>query len=332
MFNEIAIHIEEQLAKGSNFAIAQVIDRIAPSSGKVGDKALILDNGKLIGWIGGGCVRGIVVKEALEVIKTKKYRRIRISPEGGTRETANYKEYVMSCQSKGTVEVMIEPVLPQPELIIVGKSNIARKLALLATTADFRVTVMANDIDPQMFPSAQKIAEKVDFKQVNNHVNAYIVVTTQGDNDTESVIKALESRARYVGFVASAAKAKDIRTYLKTTTLSEKRIMDLHSPVGIDINAKLAGEVAVSILAEIIEDFRNNKSEDSACCGSTTTESNNSNEFTEEYFINPVCKVPVSKKNPKHILEYLDEKVYFCCDGCKVSFENDPEKYMQPQE
>lgn len=332
MFNEIAIHIEEQLAKGSNFAIAQVIDRIAPSSGKVGDKALILDNGKLIGWIGGGCVRGIVVKEALEVIKTKKYRRIRISPEGGTRETANYKEYVMSCQSKGTVEVMIEPVLPQPELIIVGKSNIARKLALLATTADFRVTVMANDIDPEMFPSAQKTAEKVDFKQVNNHVNAYIVVTTQGDNDTESVIKALESSARYVGFVASAAKAQDIRAYLKTTSITEDRIKDLHSPVGLDINAKLAGEVAVSILAEIIEDFRNNKSAQSTCCGSKTAESNNASEFADEYYINPVCKVPVSKKNPKHILEYHDEKVYFCCDGCKVSFENDPEKYMQPQE
>ena len=97
MFNELAIKIEEHLAKGSNFAIAQVIDRIAPSSGKVGDKAIILESGELIGWIGGGCVRGIVIKEAIDVIKSKRYRRVRISPEGGTRETENYKEYVMSC-------------------------------------------------------------------------------------------------------------------------------------------------------------------------------------------------------------------------------------------
>ena len=128
MFNELALQIEKHLAKGSNFAIAQVVDRIAPSSGKVGDKALILETGELIGWIGGGCVRGIVIKEALDVIKSKRYRRVRISPEGGTRSTATFKEYVMSCQSKGTLEIMIEPVIPQPELIIVGKSNIARKL------------------------------------------------------------------------------------------------------------------------------------------------------------------------------------------------------------
>src|SRR5210317_662556 len=98
MFNDLMLRMEEQLAKGSNFAVAQVIDRIAPTSGKVGDKALILDTGELIGWIGGGCVRGIVIKEALEVIKTKRFRRIRISPEGGMRETPNFKEYVMSCQ------------------------------------------------------------------------------------------------------------------------------------------------------------------------------------------------------------------------------------------
>ena len=96
MFNELVLNIEKHLARGENFAIAQVVDRIAPSSGKVGDKAIILESGEMIGWVGGGCVRGIVIKEALEVIRTKKYRRIRISPEGGSRETANYKEYVMA--------------------------------------------------------------------------------------------------------------------------------------------------------------------------------------------------------------------------------------------
>jgi len=74
MFNELALKIEELLGQGSDFAIAQVVDRIAPSSGKVGDKALILETGELIGWIGGGCGRGIVIKEALSVIKNKRHR------------------------------------------------------------------------------------------------------------------------------------------------------------------------------------------------------------------------------------------------------------------
>ena len=332
MFNELALQIEKQLAKGADFAIAQVVERIAPSSGKVGDKALILETGELIGWIGGGCVRGIVIKEALEVIKTKRYRRVRISPEGGTTETPTFKEYVMSCQSKGTIEIMIEPVIPQPELIIVGKSNIARKLVQLASAADFRVSVMASDADVQMFPSAQSLSDVVDFSTFKRFSNTYIIVTTQGEDDELSVKKALETPARYVGFVASAKKSEDIRTYLREAGIPEERIAQLRSPVGLDINAKLASEVAVSILAEVIADFRKANAGYGARCETeevTASEEPVNDQFTEEYYINPVCGVPVSKKNPKHVIEYNNEKVYFCCDGCKVSFEKDPAQYME---
>jgi len=334
MFNEIALKIEEHLAKGSNFAIAQVIDRIAPSSGKVGDKAIILDTGELIGWIGGGCVRGIVIKEAIAVIKSKRYRRIRISPEGGNRETPNFKEYSMTCQSKGTLEVLIEPVIPQPELIIVGKSNIARKLALLATAADFRVSVLANAIDPQMFPSVYYLGDEVVFESFKNLTNTCIIVTTQGEDDELSVKKALQTTAKYVGFVASAKKAEDIKVYLAREGITENRIATLRSPVGMNINAKLAGEVAISILAEIINYFRKGRVENS---NNSLNESIEAKEeptaadlkFAEEFYINPVCKVPVSKKSPKHIVEYAGEKVYFCCDGCKVSFDKNPAQYME---
>lgn len=337
MFNELALKIEEHLAKGSNFAIAQVVDRKAPSSGKVGDKAIILDTGELIGWVGGGCVRGIVIKEAIDVIKSKRHRRVRISPEGGTRETANYKEYVMSCQSKGTLEVLIEPIIPQPELLIIGKSNIARKLALLSAAADFRVSVLANDVDAQMFPTVHQVFDEVDFTVFKSLANAYIIVTTQGDDDDLSVKKALQTEAKYVGFVASAKKAEDIKDYLDKEGISKERIAQLKSPVGLDINAKLASEVAISILAEVIDHFRNGNimesmpihNQEQPSKVETLASTSAEDKFAEEYYINPVCQVPVSKKNPKHILEYKGEKVYFCCDGCKVSFEKNPEQYWK---
>ncbi len=334
MFNEIALKIEEHIAKGSNFAIAQVIDRIAPSSGKVGDKALILETGELIGWIGGGCVRGIIIKEALDVIRSKRYRRVRISPEGGSRETATNKEYVMACQSKGTLEVMIEPVIPQPELIIVGKSNIARKLSLMAAAADFKVSVMGSDADVQMFPTAYQVKDVVDFRPFKSVSNTYVIVTTQGEDDELSVRKAMQTAVKFIGFVASAKKAKDIRAYLLDQGISEKRVKQLRSPVGLDINAKLASEVAISILAEIIDHFRNGKAAENMPLRDTVNAkeieaSPASDKFAEDYYINPVCNVPVSKKNPKHIVEYHGENVYFCCDGCKLSFENEPSKYIQ---
>jgi len=141
----------------------------------------------------------------------------------------------------------------------------------------------------------------------------------------------LETTIPYVGFVASAKKSEDIKTYLQNSGISEERIAELKSPVGLNINAKLASEVSISILAEIIEHFRNKKTGTAGCCEESkaiTEETATANTFAKDYYINPVCNVPVSKANPKHIVSYKGENVYFCCDGCKVSFEAAPEKYI----
>ena len=336
MFSELAIKLQEYLEQGVNLAVAQVIDRSAPSSSKVTDKAIILESGELVGWIGGGCVRGIVIKEALDVIRTKRYRKVRISPEGGLSSGTHIKNYIMSCQSGGTVEVIIEPVFPLPELIVVGKSNIARKLAAIAATADFKVTAMSKDADKHMFPLASVVKDNVSFSDIKNFSNTYVVIATQGEDDEENVEKALATAAKYVGYVSSSKKSDLLKQYLTSKDVPNERIEILKSPVGIDINAKLAGEVAISILAEIVEDFRNEKPVSSDCCGSKTSEEeeqvqdqNVNEKFSEEYYINPVCGVPVSKKSPKHIVDYQGEKVYFCCDGCKVSFEKNPSQYIK---
>jgi len=336
MFSELAIKLQEYLEQGVNLAVAQVIDREAPSSSKVTDKAIILETGELVGWIGGGCVRGIVIKEALDVIRTKKYRKVRISPEGGLSSGTHIKNYIMSCQSGGTVEVIIEPVIPLPEIIVIGKSNIARKLAMIAATADFKVTAMAKDADKHIFPLASVVKDDVSFAEIKNFNNTYIVVATQGEDDEENVEKALATKAKYVGYVSSSKKSDLLKQYLSSKGVRKERIEDLKSPVGFDINAKLAGEVAISILAEIVEDFRNEKVVSSDCCGSKSTATKEvvqdtevNEKFSEEYYINPVCGVPVSKKSPKHIVDYQGEKVYFCCDGCKVSFDKNPSQYIK---
>jgi xanthine dehydrogenase accessory factor len=330
MFSELVSKINEFHSRGINFAIAQVIDREAPCSGKVGDKALILETGELIGWIGGGCVRGIVIKEALEVIKTKHHSRVRISPEGGNSISGNLKNYIMSCQSEGTVEVLIEPILTQPELIVAGKSEIARKLSHLAASAGFKVTAMANDADAIIFPSASVVKDKVDFSGIASFKNCYVVIATQGEDDEGAVLKAMQTASENVGFVASRKKADHIRAYLTANGISKERVLSLQSPVGLDINAKLASEVAISILAGVIGDFRGRQLDDGQDKSSIPSDSEEAqDQFSEDYYINPVCDVPVSKKNPKHIIEYKGEKVYFCCDGCKVSFEKDPALYME---
>ena len=141
----------------------------------------------------------------------------------------------------------------------------------------------------------------------------------------------MQTTAQFIGFVSSRKKTKDIKDYLKNNGVNQNRIAQLRSPIGLDINAKLASEVSISILAEVIQHFRSGKpiqSEDYSVSKKDSESNTISSTFQDEFFINPVCNVPVSKTNPKHIIEYEGEKVFFCCDGCKNTFEKNPTQYI----
>ena len=320
MYNDLIDQISKYMGQGEEFAVAHVIWREAPSSGKPGDKAIILKDGTIIGWIGGGCVKGIAVKEAREAIRENRSRLVRIDPDEGNSEDSSHKTYRMTCHSGGTMELFIEPITPNPQLIIVGKSNIARALSKLAIATNLRVHVLSNDVNKGMFPGVNNIHDRVDFSKINIDKNTFIVVSTQGEDDEESIRKALETNCNYVGFISSLRKSVKIKEYLEQTELSANRINELKIPVGMDINAKLPEEIAISILAEIVQLFRDpNRKEDQ--------ESDTA--INDDTYINPVCRVAVSKKDAKHVLEYGAHTVYFCCDGCKVSFDTEPEKYIE---
>ena len=320
MYNELIDQISKYMGQGEEFAVAQVIWREAPSSGKPGDKAIILKDGSLIGWIGGGCVKGIAVKEAQEAIRENRSRLVRIDPDADNSEDGSHKTYRMTCHSGGTMELFIEPITPNPQLIIVGKSNIARALSKLAIATNLRVNVLSKDVHKGMFPGVNNIHDRVDFSKVNIDKNTFIVVASQGEDDEESIRKALETSCNYVGFISSLRKLVKIKEYLVQTELSANRINELKTPVGMDINAKLPEEIAISILAEIVQLFRDPNRKEVQEPDTV---------INDDTYINPVCSILVSKKDAKHVLEYGGHTVYFCCDGCKVSFDTEPEKYIE---
>ena len=320
MYNDLIYQISKYMEQGEEFAVAQVIWREAPSSGKPGDKAIILKDGTMIGWIGGGCVKGIAIKEAHEAIRENKSRLVRINPDEVNSEDSNHKTYRMTCHSGGTMELFVEPITPNPQLIIVGKSNIARALSKLAIAANLRVNVLSNDVHKGLFPGVDNIHDRVDFSKIKIDKNTFIIVATQGEDDEESIRKALETSCNYVGFISSLRKSVKIKEYLEQTELSANRINELKTPVGMDINAKLPEEIAISILAEIVELFRD---------PNRKVDKESDTVINDDTYINPVCGVSVSKNDAKHVLEYGAHTVYFCCDGCKVSFDTEPKKYIE---
>jgi xanthine dehydrogenase accessory factor len=341
VFSQISEQLQAYALNGETVALAQVVYRKQPSSGKPGDKAIITSDGQIHGWIGGGCVRGIAASEGMKAIEEGKYRLVKIAPEYDTDYSDDHvKIYKMTCHSGGSMEIFIEPVMPNPHLIIAGKSNISKELARMAKAAHLRVSVLARNVEQTMFPDVDFLTEEVDFQKLQMGNNSYIIVATQGDSDEEAVLEAMKTEAGYVGFVASARKSKTIKDYLQNAGIDDERIQQLRTPVGLDINAKVPTEVAVSILADIIKDFRS--AEPVKAKGVTESPKERGPELAplpeikstkkekkeEGFFINPVCNLPISKADAKYVIAHGDHTLYFCCDGCKVSFENEPEKYL----
>src|SRR5258706_15705875 len=143
MSDEFIDHYKKLYEEQIPFATAIVVNRIEPSSGKPGDKAIVQQDGTMKGWIGGGCIRGVVLKEALLAIQQGKPRLVNISPDSNAANTQGVVAYTMTCQSGGSVSVYIEPVLPRPHILILGKSHIAMALSKLSKATGYPVTVLS---------------------------------------------------------------------------------------------------------------------------------------------------------------------------------------------
>jgi len=263
------------------YAIALVVRRRIPSSGKPGDKAIITSDGQVHGWIGGGCTKGIVIKEALLALQEEKPRLISISPD------------------------------EHPDFFI------AMALAKIARTMDYYVTAVMHQPDDSNFPTVNRLENMHNFGKSDMHKNSYAVVCTQGEGDTEALEKAISLKTPYLSFVSSRKKASKIFHELLEKGIPHSSFKHLQTPAGLDIGAKLPEEVAISILAQIIQTFRN---------AEKSTEDISIN--NEAYYMNPVCNLPIHKSSAKYVIEHNEKSVYFCCDGCKNKFELEPETYL----
>lgn len=319
MLDEILSQYNHLRQKNELFATATVVWREAPSSGKAGDRAIIDSKGEVTGWVGGGCTKGIVLKEASAAMQEGRPRLVRVSPDPKVAPQTGIKEYRMTCQSGGSVDIFIEPVMPKTHLVIMGKSAIAQALAAVAKLLDYRITVMAMAVPEGAFTGIDDLKMAFNFAKVSVNKHTFVVVATQGEQDEMALKAALKAPLPYLAFVASRKKRDAVFDYLRSAGVSEGELSTIRTPAGIDIKAKTPNEVAISILAEIIQVVRSQPTQPEA-----PKNLNGENRF----YINPVCQIPVDKTAPRHRVDYKGETVYFCCDGCKVKFDADPGKYI----
>lgn len=316
-FDQFLAKAAELLVKGEPFVTAAVVRFEAPISGKPGDKAIILADGRMWGWIGGGCAQPVVVKEAMKALADGQPRLIRISPTASPEQ--GIVDYTMTCHSGGTLDIYIEPVLAKPQILILGRSPVAQSLAKLGKAIHYRVTVVAPNAGQEQFPDVDAFHADFELGELKIDPDTFIVVSTQGEGDEEALLQAAKSAANYVAFVASRVKAQKTLDSLREAGVPSERLNRVRAPAGIDIGARSPEEIAVSILAEIIE-MR-------AARAKQATARKSALPVAAQESKDPVCGMQVNAGAAKFKSQHHGTTVYFCCAGCKQNFDKQPEKY-----
>ena len=305
----------ELLARREPFATATVVRAERPTSAKPGAKAIITSAGELIGWIGGSCAAPTVIREALGAIADGEARLIEIS-KTSTTPRPGVRHFPMTCHSGGTLEIHIEPLLPTEQLVIVGRTPVARALAALGTAMGRYVVIAEPDVTAHDFPTADRITSELADVTVDNRTA--IVIAVRGDADEDFAEAALRSAASYIGLVASRTRGDVIRDALRVRGFGDEQLRRLVYPAGLDFGHLADEEIAVAILAQILM-LRNPAAMPSPGLAifSPVTSAREA--------IDPICEMTVAITPTAIRADHDGTTYYFCGEGCRRKFLKDPE-------
>jgi xanthine dehydrogenase accessory factor len=316
-----------------------------PTSARPGARGLVHPDGTIEGWVGGSCSQPIVIKEALRSIADGQPRLLRLSREtpSDSRRGDGIVDYVMTCHSGGTLEIYVEPHLPAPDLWVVGTTPIAGALVELGAGLGFRVTLVDPIADGEAFPAADRVVVSADLGGLEPGLSPYIVVASQGQWDEEALDAALRRDAAYVGLVASPTRSAVVRGYLADQGIPGDRLAALRAPAGLDLGAETAEEVALSILAELVQ-VRRGRAAFVASPGPATLAGTGTagqaavtplaaapeppSAEGEIVLLDPVCGMTVEREHVRHLAEHAGLVYAFCSLGCRTRFMKDPSTYV----
>jgi xanthine dehydrogenase accessory factor len=314
---EILAEAAELSARGKPFVLATVVWRRSPSSGKTGATALITSDGRVRGWLGGACAEPTVVREARRALEEGTPRLLFLGPpeELAGHERDGVVTVPIACQSEGAMEVHVEPVLPRPQLVAIGRSPAAIALTARAAVLGWRSVAVDDGGDPSDHPGAGRVVTTLDLSQASVDDRSFVVVATQGHYDEAALEQALGTPAAYIGLVASRKRAEGVLGYLRDRGLGEDALARVHAPAGLDLGRIESEEIAAAILAEIVRLKAEGRlhgvaADDGIAAGH------------EE--IDPVCGMTVEVAGARYRSVHEGRTYYFCSAGCLSSFETDP--------
>ncbi len=303
----------ELAAHGEEFALATVVWRQPPSSGQQGSRAIITASGQLYGWIGGACAEPIVIREAKGVIAERTPKLLLLGAPGqfGGAVPEGIAVTPITCQSEGALEVYIEPVIPTPRVVVVGRSPMAQTLVDLGKALGWRAELVA--------------ADEFNAADVDRH--SVVIVATQGHGDEQALESAVTAFPAYIGLVASRKRGESVLGYLAEQGVPQNLLDRVHVPVGVDLGHTTHREIAVAVLAELVQ---------RRAAGELSPENPHDHTRDRETLpmasaleaIDPVCGMTVAATADSYPYEYNGTTYYFCRAVCRSTFEKDPASFL----
>ena len=294
----------ELAARGEPFVLAMVVRRESYSSAQQGDMAVITADGGYHGWLGGNCTQPTVRREARQALADGKPRLVSLTPDPAREQRTGVSALPMTCTSSGTVDIYLEPILPPPRVVLFGDSPVVRALDGLSKAMGWATEIAPENGPPPARPQSAAARETL-----------YAVIATMGHSDEDSLAAALDLGPAYLGVVASRKRFGEIRATLLDRGLPEASLARVHNPAGLDLGARRPEEVALSILAEIVQLRR-------------AAEATRPEPVRELEAIDPVCGMSVVVAGAKHKGDHDARTYYFCNPRCREKFLAAPARYL----
>jgi xanthine dehydrogenase accessory factor len=314
-------------AHGEPFVTATVVRVQRPTSAQAGNVALVRRDGTIEGFVGGVCAQHSVRLYSLKVIETGEPLLLRITPDapdstGATElepdsagagaqdddlalaghEVARENGTITvrnPCLSGGAMELFLEPELPTPRVVVAGESPIVGALKTFGPELGLEVAAAVDRLDGKIEPRAGDLA---------------LIVAAHGRGELETLKAGLEAGVPYIGLVASPKRGATVLADLRAEGVPEDQVTRIDSPAGLDIGARSAAEIAVSILASVIAVRRGRSDEELGLAVARDAAAE------PQIVVDPICGMTVVVVPGTPSAQTDDETVYFCCEGCKEAY------------
>jgi xanthine dehydrogenase accessory factor len=244
---------------GRRGALATIVHTNGSIPSYESSRMLVRDDGSIAGTIGGGCVEAEVWAAAKEVMHKEAPRKMVFNLN-------NEATYDNGLICGGTLEVFVEPILPQPILYLFGGGHVSMAVAKAASAAGFGICVVDDReafANSERFPMAQEIYTTYEdaFDKIHPNAASYLIIVTRGHKEDMRVLGwAVRTAARYVGMIGSKRKVLSVYKALENDGYRPEEFQRVYAPMGLEIGALAPEEIAISIVAELIAIRRNAES------------------------------------------------------------------------